>query len=222
MPTTVFLIGLDTDIRDAIMTQLVKEGCRVNVYDSVSQCSSDIENDNADMIICGNNVDIMTIRLVSGMPVMVLSASGSINDKIKAYKAGCDDYIVWPCDPIEIGLRVGACVNRIRRSEKLVMDFPPLSINIKTREVFLCGKEVRLTNREFEILSLLAETPNKVVSIKDIFNKVWDDNAPCDNHLVMVNVSYIRKKFAKIAPGLSFLKTHWGHGYTFEYPPKDT
>lgn len=99
------------------------------------------------------------------------------------------------------------------------MEFKPLLINIKTREVTIKDQPVHFTNREFDILRLLAETPNVIVPFSKIYSHVWGDDTPCDNHLVMVNISYMRKKMEKIAPEITFVKTEWGIGYSFAYPP---
>jgi len=105
------------------------------------------------------------------------------------------------------------------KSEGFLMEYPPLRINLKTREVTLKDVPVHLTNREFDILRLLAETPNVIVPFARIYSHVWGNDTPCDNHLVMVNISYLRKKMDKIAPEITFVKTEWGIGYSFANPP---
>ena len=137
----------------------------------------------------------------------------------KGLQAGADDYITKPYSLPELSLRIKAHIKRNMKSEGFLMEFKPLLINIKTREVTIKDQPVHFTNREFDILRLLAETPNVIVPFSKIYSHVWGDDTPCDNHLVMVNISYMRKKMEKIAPEITFIKTEWGIGYSFAYPP---
>ena len=193
-------------------------------YDVISTSGADklaelFEKNKADAVVLSDAEIQPIVRSFTDVPVIIYTESSSIDDKARAYENGCDDYLVRPCDVRELVLRVNACIKRSLKVNDMLLEFPPLSLNIRTREVFLSGKFVKLTNREFEILALLAETPNKTISIKEIYSVVWGEDTPCDNHLVMVNVSYIRKKFDKILPDVNFINTRWGIGYSFAYPP---
>ena len=159
------------------------------------------------------------IAVYSKAPIIFLTAKEQVEDKIQGFKVGADDYITKPYSLPELSLRINAHIRRNMKSEGFLMEFAPLKINIKTREVLLKEMPVHLTNREFDILRLLAETPNVIVPFSRIYSHVWGDDSPCDNHLVMVNISYLRKKMEKIAPEITFVKTEWGTGYSFAYPP---
>jgi len=219
MPGNSLLI-IDSNRSTLEMTSdyLKSEGFSVIADTDADSALSGLESGVIDAAICSSQACLEKLVSLS-VPVIVYTDRGSIDDKIRAYEAGCDDYLVYPCDIRELKLRINACLKRTSRDVNMVLDYSPLSMNIKTREVFLDGKNVRLTNREFEILSYLAETPNKTVSIKEIYSNVWGDDTECDNHLVMVNVSYIRKKFSVILPDIDFISTKWGVGYYFAYPP---
>ncbi|SCW30150.1 DNA-binding response regulator, OmpR family, contains REC and winged-helix (wHTH) domain [Ruminococcaceae bacterium YRB3002] len=216
---TVFLAVSDNAISKPVMTHLTGSGYNVISFDSLENLLFSLKNNEADIILCGIDLNIGKLRAATDRPFIAISESTAISDKIRAYQAGCDEYLTWPLEPVEIELHINACIKRINRSNNLILEFPPLIINIKSRKVTLNNKEVRLTNREFEILSFLAEMPNRTVSTPDIYSRVWDDDTPCDNHLVMVNVSYLRKKFSQIAPEINFIRTQWGQGYSFVYPP---
>ena len=162
------------------------------------------------------------VRTISDVPFICYTNSESIDDMENAYKFGCDDFISVNTDDRITLLRIFACIKRSGKSKGFVVEFPPLTMDIRTRDVYLNGQYVKLTNREFEILNFLAETPNQTISIQDVYREVWGSDTPCDNHLVMVNISYLRKKFEKVLPGKEFIKTQWGVGYSFAYPPIDT
>ena len=159
------------------------------------------------------------IRAYTDAPVIIYSDKDTLEDKIKGYSAGCDDYLSGSADVRELELHVSSLIRRSLKSSNTIVEFPPLTMDLKTREVTLNGAEIKFTNREFEILYFLAETPNKTVPIQEIYKRVWGENTPCDSHLVMVNISYIRKKLEAVMPGAAFVKTEWGTGYSFKYPP---
>ncbi|MBR2523018.1 MAG: response regulator transcription factor [Clostridiales bacterium] len=223
---TIYIINKDKHIRNQARDFLNNLGYSASAFASAADATSDINNQTVDMIVTDISTDkdkphtiISTMREYTDAPVIIYTSDDSIDSKIKAYRSGCDDYLSTSCDIRELELRIKACAKRALKNSNLVIDYSPLMINIKTREVTINGESIKLTNREFEILNLLVDTPNKTISIGEIYAKVWGDDLPCDSHIVMVNISYLRKKMEKVMPDMSFIKTEWGVGYSFSYPP---
>ncbi len=222
----ILLVDDDTDILEINRAFLESEGYEVVTATTIAQTMEKVQLHNFDCIV----LDVMLpdgsafelppkIAVYSSAPIIFLTAREQAEDKITGFQSGADDYITKPYSLPELALRINAHIRRNMKSEGFLMEFPPLKINIKTREVTLKDSPVHLTNREFDILRLLAETPNVIVPFSRIYSHVWGDDSPCDNHLVMVNISYLRKKMEKIAPEITFVKTEWGIGYSFAYPP---
>ena len=222
----ILLVDDDTDILEINRAFLESEGYEVVTATTIAQTMEKVQLHNFDCIV----LDVMLpdgsafelppkIAVYSSAPIIFLTAREQAEDKITGFQSGADDYITKPYSLPELALRINAHIRRNMKSEGFLMEFPPLKINIKTREVTLKDSPVHLTNREFDILRLLAETPNVIVPFSRIYSHVWSDVSPCDNHLVMVNISYLRKKMEKIAPEITFVKTEWGIGYSFAYPP---
>ena len=222
----ILLVDDDTDILEINRAFLESEGYEVVTATTIAQTMEKVQLHSFDCIV----LDVMLpdgsafelppkIAVYSGAPIIFLTAREQAEDKITGFQSGADDYITKPYSLPELALRINAHIRRNLKSEGFLMEFPPLKINIKTREVTLKDSPVHLTNREFDILRLLAETPNVIVPFSRIYSHVWGDDSPCDNHLVMVNISYLRKKMEKIAPEITFVKTEWGIGYSFAYPP---
>lgn len=222
----ILLVDDDTDILEINSAFLTSEGYDVCTATTIAQTMEKVQLNSFDCIV----LDVMLpdgsafelpprIQVYSKAPIIFLTAKEDIDDKISGFKAGADDYITKPYSLPELSLRINAHIKRSLKSEGFLMEFNPLKINIKTREVTLKDEAVHLTNREFDILRLLAETPNVIVPFSRIYSHVWGDDSPCDNHLVMVNISYLRKKMEKIAPEITYVKTEWGIGYSFAYPP---
>jgi len=222
----ILLVDDDTDILEINKAFLESEGYEVVTATSVATTMEKVQLHNFDCIV----LDVMLpdgsayelpqrIQVYSSAPIIFLTARDQVEDKIQGFQVGADDYITKPYSLPELSLRINAHIRRNLKSEGFLMEFPPLKINIKTREVSIKDQPVHLTNREFDILRLLAETPNVIVPFSRIYSHVWGDDTACDNHLVMVNISYLRKKMEKIAPEITFVKTEWGIGYSFAYPP---
>ena len=222
----ILLVDDDTDILEINKAFLESEGYEVVTATSVATTMEKVQLHNFDC----NVLDVMLpdgrayelpqrIQVYSSAPIIFLTARDQVEDKIQGFQVGADDYITKPYSLPELSLRINAHIRRNLKSEGFLMEFPPLKINIKTREVSIKDQPVHLTNREFDILRLLAETPNVIVPFSRIYSHVWGDDTACDNHLVMVNISYLRKKMEKIAPEITFVKTEWGIGYSFAYPP---
>lgn len=222
----ILLVDDDTDILEINRAFLEGEGYEIVTATTIAETMEKVQTHNFDCIV----LDVMLpdgsafelpprIQVYSDAPIIFLTAREQVEDKITGFKSGADDYITKPYSLPELSLRINAHIKRSMKSEGFLMEFTPLKINIKTREVLLKETPVHLTNREFDILRLLAETPNVIVPFSRIYSHVWGDDTPCDNHLVMVNISYLRKKMEKIAPEITFVKTEWGIGYSFAYPP---
>ena len=220
------LVDDDTDILEVNKAYLENEGYDVSVATTMTQTLEKVATNSYDCIVLdimlpdGSAYDLPSkLRVYTKAPIIFLSARDQLEDKITGFKVGGDDYMTKPYSLQELSARVSAHIRRNMTADGFLMDYPPLTINIKSREVLLNGKQVHLTNREFDILRLLAETPNVIVPFSRIYSVVWGDDGMCDNHLVMVNISYLRKKMEKAAPDVLFVKTEWGSGYSFAYPP---
>ena len=223
---SVLVVSGNPRVADKAVSFLKEHGYDISLANSPADAEVFLKSKSIDLIISDiifdgkEDLDFLgVLRSRSDAPILIMSAKDSIDFKIKGYKAGCDDYISANTELRELELKASSLIRRSLKSDNLLLEYPPLSLNIKTREVYLAGNPVRLTNKEFEILNLLMDNPNKTISITDVYSNVWGDTTPCDSHLVMVNISYIRKKFTRICPDIEFIKTEWGTGYSFANPP---
>ncbi len=222
----VLLVDDASDILEINKSYLEDEGFEIYTAETIAEAMKIIQVINLDCIV----LDVMLpdgdgfalpakIQVYTKAPIIFLTAKDQDEDKIAGLTAGADDYITKPYSLPELTLRIKAHIKRNMSSEGFLIEFNPLRINVKTREVTINDLPIHLTNREFDILRLLCETPNVIVPFQRIYSHVWGDDTNCDNHLVMVNISYLRKKMEKVAPDITFIKTEWGLGYSFAYPP---
>lgn len=156
------------------------------------------------------------IRKSSDVPVIMITAKGETFDKVLGLELGADDYIVKPFDPKELVARVKAVLRRYSKKENVgnVLEYENLIINPESYEVIYHGKKLDMPPKELELLSLLAQNPNKVFTRDMLLDKIWGYEYAGDTRTVDVHIKRIREKFDK-ADSWS-LKTVWGVGYKFE------
>ncbi|MDE6761311.1 MAG: response regulator transcription factor [Lachnospiraceae bacterium] len=161
------------------------------------------------------------IREFSDVPIIMLTAKGEDMDKILGLEYGADDYITKPFNILEVKARIKAI---IRRNQKKVpvADNPKtliegeLKIEMDSRRVSLAGKEINLTAKEFNILTLLLFHPNKVYSRDDLLKEVWGSDALGDGRTVDVHVRRLREKIESNPGDPKYIQTKWGVGYYFK------
>lgn len=139
---------------------------------------------------------IKEIRKESSIPIIVISAKVDIEDKVQVLKMGADDYITKPFHQEEVLARVEvqlrkAAVKQVKQTE---IQWRGLAINKEKRLATLNGKELQLTNAEFEILSFFVSTPERALSKREIYENIWKGTYYGDDNTISVHVSNLRKK----------------------------
>lgn len=168
----------------------------------------------------GDGFDLIEqIRSLSPIPIMVLSSQDNEACKVKAFISGADDYVVYPCSPLELLARVKAHIRRYQQLSKAgcrggkVYRIDNLVVNDVTRTVTVCDKEVKLTPIEYKILKLLVQEKGKVLSIEEIYESIWNMRAIGADNTVAVHIRHIREKIEENPKQPNYLKVVWGTGY---------
>lgn len=163
---------------------------------------------------------IKDIRAKKELPIIVISAKSSLEDKVNALNIGADDYITKPFECEEIIARVNSQLRRYKKSlvqeeikEDTVYKFRDLTLKVESREVTVKEMNIDLTGHEFEILTILVENPDKVFSREVLYEKVWKSGYYGEDNSVNVHISNIRKKIKEIVPDEEYIKTVWGIGF---------
>lgn len=155
------------------------------------------------------------IRKQNDMPILMLTAKDGDYDKILGFEFGADDYMTKPFNTLELLARMKAIVRRLERHEKdEIIEISDLIINRAERKVYIKGKEINLTSKEFEMLYFLANNPGRVFTRDEIFNKVWDEEA-FDVRTIDVHVRNLREKIEQDGSNPKYIMTKWGVGYYF-------
>lgn len=161
------------------------------------------------------------IREFSNMPIIMLTAKGDDMDKILGLEYGADDYITKPFNILEVKARIKAIMRRNSKKQPVedkskVVTFGDLKVDCEGRRVYIDGKEVNLTAKEFDLLELLVFNPNKVYSRDNLLNTVWGADYPGDVRTVDVHIRRLREKIETNPSEPKYIHTKWGVGYFFQ------
>ena len=160
------------------------------------------------------------IREFSNVPIVMLTAKDDDMDKIMGLEYGADDYITKPFNILEVKARIKAIMRRttVRDSAsnapKTIVN-GDLRLDCDSRRVYIAGKEVNLTAKEFDVLELLALNPNKVYSRENLLKLVWGSDYPGDVRTVDVHIRRLREKIESNPSEPRYVHTKWGVGYFF-------
>ena len=164
------------------------------------------------------------IRKKKEIPIIMVSAKREDIDKIRGLGLGADDYMIKPFSPAELVARVKSHIqryNRIRNSLGTTVEIESkiaagsLEILLDSHQVFLGGTEVSLTPREYDILILLASSPNRVFTKEEVFESIWGIDSLGETSTIMVHINRLRSKIYKQFQGEEYIDTVWGVGYRF-------
>ncbi|MFG3613562.1 response regulator transcription factor [Rummeliibacillus stabekisii] len=146
------------------------------------------------------------VKLNYEIPIIMLTAKISIEDKLRGFEIGADDYVVKPFHPMEIIARAERLLPESHK--KQVIHFKQLKIYKNERRILLNQESIQLTQHEFSILLLLSENPKKVFSREDIINKVFNYDTDINPRVVDQHIKNIRKKIKN-----GYIQTVFGLGY---------
>ena len=163
---------------------------------------------------------VKAIRNKLEIPVIIISARNEDIDKIRGLGLGADDYLTKPFSPAELVARVKSHITRYDRlrGKALVVELIThggLEINTAAHKVYINGKEVNLTTKEYELLIFLASNPDIVFTKEQIYNTIWGEEYYGEIATVAVHIQKIRKKIERDPSEPEYIETIWGTGYRF-------
>ena len=160
------------------------------------------------------------IREFSDMPIIMLTAKGDDIDKIMGLDCGADDYITKPFNILEVKARIKAIMRRTSGSrpvevEEKVIEKGDMKLDCESRRLFVLGREINLTSKEFDLLELLVRNENKVYSRENLLNMIWGAEYPGDVRTVDVHVRRLREMIEGNPSEPKYVHTKWGVGYYY-------
>ena len=155
------------------------------------------------------------------IPIIFLTAKTLKEDILEGFKIGADDYITKPFNILEVKARIKAIMRRAgsdheEKEKAKSIQVGDLRMDCEGRRVFIAGKEINLTAKEFDVLELLVFNPNKVYSRENLLNIVWGYEYPGDVRTVDVHIRRLREKIETNPSEPKYVHTKWGVGYYFQ------
>lgn len=151
------------------------------------------------------------------MGIIMLTARDLDMDKIMGLEHGADDYVVKPFNPLELVLRAEALLRRIRTGkgirEKRELKSGPFRIDLYSQKVYKNGKEIELTPREYQLMTLFIQNPGKLFSRNELLDRVWGPDFIGDLKIIDVNIRRLRKRIEEDPSRPQYIETVWGAGY---------
>lgn len=223
----ILLVEDEQKIADALKLGLTENGYQVELaYDGMLGARL-FESQPFHLVVLDINLPGMNgyelcrkIRLVNPeVPIIMLTALSSLEDKIEGYDAGADDYVIKPFEFRELLLKIRALLRRTATSGNLpvgnVLRADDLEMNLDSKEVHRNNKAINLTAKEFQLLEYLLRNKNRVVSRADIAINVWEIDFDTNTNVIDVYINYVRNKVDKPFDH-KLIHTQVGMGYVLK------
>lgn len=209
-------------IANALKTGMEEQGFHVRVAYDGAMGEELFSNYDFDLVILDINLPDINGYTLSrkirqknrDIPILMLTALGTVDDKVEGFEAGADDYLVKPFAFKELIARIKSLLRRTIHGLPAghVLKMADLEINLDSKEVFRSGNKISLTAKEFQLLEYLVRNKNRVVSRADIAGKVWDIGFDTGTNVIDVYINFLRKKIDKDYPS-KLIHTQVGMGY---------
>ena len=235
MTTSVLIVEDEPSILELISYTCRTSGMEVRKAANVAEAKKNLEAAKPDIILldwmlpdCAGLEWLYELRRYhsnESLPVIMLTARGQEDDRVRGLEAGADDYVTKPFTPLELLARVNSHLRRYSKyltavsgeeqEKSHVYTIGGLELNEETVEVTVDGEAVKLTPMEFKIVQLLIKNPGRVFSADEIYERIWNEKA-VNTDTIMVHVRNIREKIEINPKNPKYLKVVWGVGYKME------
>ncbi|CNH15708.1 two-component regulatory protein response regulator KdpE [Yersinia thracica] len=223
-PTNILIVEDEKEIRRFVRIALEGEGWRVFESETLQRGLIEAGTRKPDLIILdlglpdGDGLTyIQDLRQWSAIPIIVLSARSSEEDKVAALDAGADDYLSKPFGISELLARVRVALRRHSggSQESPRVNFSDISVDLINRQVTRAGVDLHLTPIEFRLLSALLANTGKVITQRQLLNQVWGPNYVEHSHYLRIYMGHLRQKLETDPTRPKHLLTETGVGYRF-------
>ena len=229
MSEKILIVDDEHDIADLLEVYLKNENYTIYKYYSAKEALEFVKEEEVDLAILDTMLpDIngftlcQKIREKHTYPIIMLTAKDEETDKITGLTLGADDYVTKPFRPLELIARVKAQLRRYNKYTPVPAENEPVTIlaykklmfNTKTYECELDGEPLSLTPTEFSILRILLENQGAVVTLEELFHRIWKDEYYSKNSsTITVHIRHLREKLKDTTEKPKYIKTIWGVGY---------
>lgn len=227
MANKILIVDDEKLIVKGLKFSLEQDGMEVDAAYDGQEAVDKIRENEYDMVLLDIMLPIIDgmqvcqqVREFSQVPIIMLTAKGDDMDKILGLEYGADDYITKPFNILEVKARIKAILRRNYRKESVkekssVISAGDMKIDCDGRRVYISGKEINLTAKEFDILEILVKNPGKVYGRDVLLKMLWGEDYPGDARTVDVHVRRLREKIEENPSEPKYVHTRWGVGYYY-------
>lgn len=214
----ILVVDDDPHIRETLKRYLTYEGYRVDLAEDGRQALSGMATDPADLVVLDVGLPDMDglevcrrIREADDVPIIMLTARGTLDDKVDGLDSGADDYITKPFEPEELSARIRALLRR-KAPQSQALKVGPITLDPAARQVFVDDKQVELSSKEFDLLELMMRHPRQVLTRETFYDRIWGYDFSGESNILEVYIRYLRSKLEPVG-GAKYIQTVRGVGY---------
>jgi two-component system, OmpR family, response regulator ResD len=221
----ILIVDDEAQMRKLVKLYLLQEGYQVEEAEDGHEAIDMLRKEDYNLMILDVMMPMMDgwetikhVRKISDLPIIMLTAKSTVQDKVTGLSTGADDYLVKPFDEAELLVRIKALLRRAGQSnsEESVLKYQGMVIDLTAREAMYEGTRINLTQTEFDILSALIEHRGKVLSREQLVDMIWGIEFMGEDRTVDSHIKNLREKLQKAEVDKSIVKTIWGIGYKME------
>jgi two-component system, OmpR family, KDP operon response regulator KdpE len=230
--TTILIVDDDLQLLQLVALNLELEGYAVLLAGDGKQALSQIERHAPDLVVLDVMMPSMDgftvchrVREFSTIPIIIVTAKGRSQDKVRGLNLGADDYLTKPLDMDELLARVRAVLRRAQfredeRALSTTMTIGKLTIDFGQHQVFVADRKVVLTPTEYRLLAYVARHAGRIVSQDALLEQIWGKEYVGEHHMLQVNINRLRHKLEPDPTHPRYLLTEPGIGYILAPQPK--
>lgn len=221
----ILVVDDEKEMRQLLRIYLLQENYLVEEAADGSEAYQKVLKNDYDLMILDVMMPLMDgwetiaqVRKVSDIPIILLTAKGTIEDKVQGLSSGADDYLVKPFDEAELMVRVKALLRRAQKTNENDewLKYKGIVMNITERTVLYKDQLISLTQTEFDLLEVFISHHGKVFSREQLVEHIWGIEFTGDDRTVDSHIKNLREKLSAYGIEKTFVKTVWGIGYKVE------
>lgn len=225
MKERILLVEDDEAILKMLRRSLVYEGYQVDTATEGQTGLNLARDQHPDLIVLDwmlpgmDGLEVcQRLRTAGNIPILMLTAKDTIQDRVQGLDAGADDYLVKPFELDELLARLRALLRRTQPERSQVLQFNDLTLDTGTRQAYRNGRVISLTAKEYDLLELFLRHPRQVLTREVIFDRVWGYDFGGESNVLDVYIRYLRQKL-EIEGEERLLHTVRGVGYVLREMP---
>lgn len=219
----IFVVEDEKELREVIAEGLRLDGYAVDTCNDGLRAHEILYVENYDLVILDLNLPGMDgLKILEKirqekpeLKVLILSARGSVSDKVRGLDLGANDYLTKPFDFEELEARIRNLLRRRFIQADTVLEYGDISVDLSARTVQAAGKRLSMTRKEFALLEYFMLNPGRVISQEELIEHVWDSAADSLSGAIRVHMTSLRKKL-RTALGFDPIATRIGEGYIWQ------